>query len=138
MKANTIITIGFISLWCVISVYAQTTPTVPPQVLTTLQNLQADMKQMKSSGKFDNQKTITDLQALMAAAQSNLQNAPQAIKDKITPINASIDKAKTSGADEKQMKEIVHTVIHFIEDQFPGAKMDDKANNTTKATTKTN
>lgn len=136
MKANTKILIGLVGLWCVMTVYAQTTQTVPPPVMTEMQNLNADMKQMKSAGKFDNAKTIADLQSVMVAVQSNLQSAPQPIKDKMTQIVASVDKAKTSKADEKQVKELVQSVIHFVEEQFPGVRTNN--NSTSTATTKTN
>lgn len=132
MKANTIISIALISLWCV-SVYAQTAAPVPAPVLTELTNLRTDVKQMKASGKFDTQKTLSDLQALMTAVQTNLKDSPQATKDKMSPIIASLAKAKSSAADEKAVKELMQTTMQFVEQQYPGARMDDKENGTTKA-----
>lgn len=138
MKTSSVLTIILGAALCFAGVKSQSTPaptattnrtTIPAALMTPMKTLHADVKQMKTSGGFDNTKILADVQAIVDAAKTTFAKAPQSVQDRISAIQASIQAAKSGTADEKQIKQIIHSTFQLIDSQYPEARKSMRAKN---------
>lgn len=99
-----------------------TTGTMPPALLTLVQNMQKDVLQMQTSGTWDAKKIGNQLQIIGSSLQSNVNAATPAIQDQFKQLQTKVQALVSGSPDNQAIKQTIHQFFMFIETLYPGSK----------------
>lgn len=96
--------------------------TLPPALLTLVQNLQKDVLQMQTSGTWDAKKIGAQLQVISNSVQSSVNAASPAVQDQFKQLQTKVQALSTGTPDNQAIKQTIHQSFMLVETLYPGSK----------------